>query len=1240
MDKTQLKGIIENEIKLKNLMLDNENNKKYILTIGKNIQTIKQNFANIENVAPELFKKSSKSILELEKKLTTLSNKIDANILKLQTNSDKSLEIKTNKLSKEFQNITNIIYGELASIKNIIDKIPEIKDGNDGKGIDKIYLDKSNLIVLYTDGSKEDVGRVIPSQDVLPGKRGPGSTLTVFDTLTSDNASNPLSANQGRILKALIDAGGGGGGGTGDMTKAVYDTNNNGIVDNAEKVNSHTVDIDVPSNAVFTDTIYTLPVASTSLGGVKSGTDITVDGTGNVSVVDDSHNHITSNIDGLDTTLSGIASSIATLNKTSELEKDPTGFTNNSDITVTYDSTTRKITLAGTFEAYFNGVLVPELTNGWVSNAHPETLDVTYFLYYNGTNFIFSDIAWTFDQLQIAYVQYGTAHKIALKETHGFMDWKAHREFHYTIGSYKTAGGTLTAGSYALNSTTLADRRPLVDATTMFDEDLMHVINAKVSETYTQKYFVGNSVRTLVADASDIVYTVGNNAYYNQNVSGTWQQTVIPNGNYASIFCVAIPCTADANSQKYRYIWAQPQSTGSLLSQELLSHNDIYIGEYAMLVSEFVPIIKVIIRQLGGNWTIQEVQVLAGTKYNSTSSSAGNYLSTVATDTTLAGDGTALNPLTSKVGIAISLADTKATPIDADLMVVSDTEATNVAKKFTVADFKAVLKTYFDTLYNLYVHPTGDGNLHVPATSTTNNGKVLTAGATAGSLSWGTPSSTAEAITYDNTNSGLTATEVQSAIDELANELDTATQESCIVTVSTSDAQSVAGQVITLHNVTASTTEEYTLLTAETSHTFKIPQSNQYYIAVSAKPPYTTPAQSSTFTALGNNIRNVSMQYALFKRYGFRRTKAESNPDARIVYQFDAVGLTPAYMNFTSGSFDYGSWQTFINDVSRPVMLKTDGTVDYELSRTNMTKKVDGVTASDIANTAYDGNAMIEFREYIWVQRYEDATYEYVTFADGQYDSTYKSYATTNALGNVKDTFYWGVCKGTNVSSKLRSIGTGAIMASQTRNTEVSYATANGSGYYTIYKSGWDFIGDLLTLITRSDNSQAKFGNGRNNTSSALPAGTMNAQPYFKGYTDVTSDVKVFGIEGFWGNVWEGMAGFVYNGNIKTKMTPPYNFDGSGYTDTGLDPSGTSGGFTNTASVTDVSGYVPKTASGSATTYYCDGLWFNTAQVDYAIVSGSWADASHDGARCVYLNDLPSFVHVALGSRLSFLNPA
>ena len=39
-----------------------------------------------------------------------------------------------------------------------------------------------------------------------------------------------------------------------------------------------------------------------------------------------------------------------------------------------------------------------------------------------------------------------------------------------------------------------------------------------------------------------------------------------------------------------------------------------------------------------------------------------------------------------------------------------------------------------------YIHPTDDGNLHVPANGTTNNGKILTADGTAGSYSWQTNS--------------------------------------------------------------------------------------------------------------------------------------------------------------------------------------------------------------------------------------------------------------------------------------------------------------------------------------------------------------------------------------------------------------------------------------------------------------------------------------------------------------------
>lgn len=60
-------------------------------------------------------------------------------------------------------------------------------------------------------------------------------------------------------------------------------------------------------------------------------------------------------------------------------------------------------------------------------------------------------------------------------------------------------------------------------------------------------------------------------------------------------------------------------------------------------------------------------------------------------------------------------------------------------KQLSTNDFTNALKVKLEGIAagaNNYVHPTGDGNLHVPATGTTNKGKVLMAGSSAGALSW------------------------------------------------------------------------------------------------------------------------------------------------------------------------------------------------------------------------------------------------------------------------------------------------------------------------------------------------------------------------------------------------------------------------------------------------------------------------------------------------------------------------
>ena len=60
-------------------------------------------------------------------------------------------------------------------------------------------------------------------------------------------------------------------------------------------------------------------------------------------------------------------------------------------------------------------------------------------------------------------------------------------------------------------------------------------------------------------------------------------------------------------------------------------------------------------------------------------------------------------------------------------------------KQLSTNDFSNEYKQKLEGIQagaNNYQHPTGDGNLHVPATGTSNNGKVLMAGASAGAMTW------------------------------------------------------------------------------------------------------------------------------------------------------------------------------------------------------------------------------------------------------------------------------------------------------------------------------------------------------------------------------------------------------------------------------------------------------------------------------------------------------------------------
>lgn len=92
---------------------------------------------------------------------------------------------------------------------------PAGASGNDGRGI---------VSIIRTSGN------------------GASGTTDIYTITYTDGTTSDFSVYNGAD-----------GQGVGNMLKAIYDVNNNGIVDNAEKVNNHTVNTDVPSSAEFTD---------------------------------------------------------------------------------------------------------------------------------------------------------------------------------------------------------------------------------------------------------------------------------------------------------------------------------------------------------------------------------------------------------------------------------------------------------------------------------------------------------------------------------------------------------------------------------------------------------------------------------------------------------------------------------------------------------------------------------------------------------------------------------------------------------------------------------------------------------------------------------------------------------------------------------------------------------------------------------------------------------------------------
>lgn len=368
-------------------------------------------------------------------------------------------------------------------------------------------------------------------------------------------------------------------------------------------------------------------------------------------------------------------------------------------------------------------------------------------------------------------------------------------------------------------------------------------------------------------------------------------------------------------------------------------------------------------------------------------------------------------------------------------------------------------------------------------------------------------------------------------------------------------------------------------------------------------------------------------------RYGMKINKSDSNPATRCTYLFDAVGKTPAAMNYTAGTFDFGDWvDAFFVKNNYPAMVKYDGTEEYKLNPNNYAQKEDGM-ASDVSNAAYGGNAMSVFdgsgdKGKIWLSQFEVGNYEYIVVSNAQYDESFNDDAYVREDGSHAEKLYYPMFGGSYDNTRIRSLAGKTLMYNTNASTEITRAKANGAGWNIGSWSKRNLINCLLKIMSKTDNSQAAFGQGQTtgyvNDASVnyghLATGTLIDKGQFYGYNDTTHEVKVFHIEKWWGNRWDRINGLIMKGgNILAKMTPPYNLTGDGYSDVGIKFSGASNGYQKETK-SGRYGRIVKTTGGSSSTYTCDYFWWNAGITAVALVGGSCNNGAHCGADCLVLN--------------------
>ncbi len=418
----------------------------------------------------------------------------------------------------------------------------------------------------------------------------------------------------------------------------------------------------------------------------------------------------------------------------------------------------------------------------------------------------------------------------------------------------------------------------------------------------------------------------------------------------------------------------------------------------------------------------------------------------------------------------------------------------------------------------------------------------------------------------------------------------------------------------------------------------------------------------STNDVYNKDIRNCFDETFI---YEFLYDSKNSNTKGCITKPIGCMNenFTPAKMDYDKNKFDYGSWKnTFIMDLVRPCMLYNQNAKDAEgnslcgqvmeyLDPEDYSKTIDG-NSSHIADESCNANAMAQWDiSRLWFKIVEYLPKKYHCYvANKKVDNNYKNFLQYDCDGNIKKYYYNAMFDACIINGVARSLSGKAPAVNATGDAQLAAAQANGKGYDASEERFIVARNILLMLMSETTDAQTAFGTGRqsggsNQNYNQLASGQLNDKGGFHGDSN-NGCVKVFHSENPWGNVWKILQGFILvNGVVCLKFTPntndgstatAYNKTGSGYINTGITISGTSGGYISSIALAGDYAFVPTVVSGSSSTFIPDGCWFNNSIIGFARFGCCSVDGLLVGAFTLHLDGVLSTSAWNFGLSLSY----